>query len=319
MDTQVGSGADQRDGHTYNNGIAQPFVADMDGDSKGDAIFAGDLFGNLWMWKWNSTDSAMKSLLEDGSHVPLPIFISRSSADENPYGNKLQAITTRPVVGRSKGKTMVFWGTGKYIETPDAVNTNVSTATRNITQTIYGLNINGLTATATRADLLQQRIIAQAKDSNLIEKRALSSTPIPANKKGWFLDLWGVTNTTTANNTAVTRKGNNEGERVSANPYLRFDTLVVVSSIPPIDECSSVGSNWYYEFKAFEGISVDQADPSQPNWADKAKTRKADDGVPTDPDVDGNDIITNPTDPSAIEKSELKRPSSGRLSWRQLF
>lgn len=334
LDTKYGFGKDPRDlavdastTHSYNNGIAEPFVADWDGDGLGDAIYAGDLFGNLWKWSWDSNSKTFIPALENGSN-PAPIFVATAAGNGNsPYDGLRQAITTRPVVGRESSTTMIFFATGKYLETRDDENDNLPGSTvvqkksRNITQSIYGIKDYQQWSTKTeRSDLQVQSVIAQAKDSNGVNKRAISSTKMATDKKGWLLDLWGVTNATTtaAEGQGITKESTNHGERVIGNPYLSFSVLLVSSAIPVEDACDDGGSSWYYKLNGFTGTTIEKLNTTASGWADNSSVAETSTGLGHGPDVLGGSGLTNDTS-GKTEPKVVGEQNRGRLSWRQLF
>jgi len=254
---------------------------------------------------------------------PTPIFVATAPASGNsPYNSLRQAITTRPVVGRLGSQTMIMFGTGKYLENRDDENTNQTGAntaaakTRNITQSIYGIrDYQQWTSQTARGDLQVQSIIAEAADTNGVKKRAISGTQLATDKKGWLLDLWGVTNTVSG---TIAKESTNHGERVIANPYLSFSTLLVSSSIPAEDVCSGGGSSWLYRLNPFLGTSLDKLDASQSGWANSSTIEKSDTGLGHGADVLGGVGQGNDTS-GAIKKTPVTTDSKGRLSWRQLF
>ena len=312
LHTNTNAGSDPRRPATdYNNAVAEPFVADINGNDKGDAIYAGDIFGNLWKWKW--VNSAWTPALGLGN----PLFVAQAGADGTTYAGRRQSITSRPVVGRKGGQDMIFFGTGKYLETPDAVNTS---SDLNITQSIYGIYDNQ-PALLARGDLQTRSIVAEGKDSNGVWKRAITSEAMATGKKGWYLDLWGVTNSTLATGASAQRKSWNEGERVVANPYLRFDTLTVTSSIPSPDACEGDGSSWYYEFDAFTGrqSNYQNIDPTLSSWGDNSTVRRADDGLGTNANLSSVGMIVNETGGKKPKEQPSSNPEKGRLSWRLMY
>lgn len=205
------------------NGLASPAVADIDGDGTADYIFAGDLNGEMWQFDVTSSTAS------DWSNTAnfRSIFTARDAS-----GNR-QPITARPAVGfhpTSLSGLMVYFGTGKYIETTDA---SIVGAT---TQTFYGIwNQQGSVSpvsTPTRGDLLKQEFLGTAFGSDArtttdypISWRDGVPPPTPSHI-GWYLDL------------------PTPGERVFTNALLRDDHLLFTTAIPSDDPCLTGGSGW---------------------------------------------------------------------------
>jgi type IV pilus assembly protein PilY1 len=105
------------------NGLSTPVVIDVNYDNKVDYVYAGDLEGNLWKFDLTSADHNNWTVAyKDGSGNPQPLF----QAPDQP-------ITTKPDVMRHPQRHgyMVVFGTGKYLEVSDFVDTSVNT--------IYGI------------------------------------------------------------------------------------------------------------------------------------------------------------------------------------
>lgn len=223
IDTGVGT-------TTTPNGLASPAVIDYDGDNVADYVYAGDLQGN--MWRFDLTSSTPSNWTAAANRKI--IYTAKDSAS-NP-----QPITSRPVVSRHPSGLpgfMVYFGTGKYLETSDASIAGAKT------QTFYGIWDNSGASNPTRTDLLQQTVISTQTVSG-ISYRVLSNntmvwragTPPPSPSYiGWYLDL-----PTT-------------GERVTNTPMLRSGAAIFTTVIPSSDPCSIGGSGWLMEINAANG------------------------------------------------------------------
>lgn len=218
--------------NTTPNGLATPTPVDIDGDGIVDYIYAGDLRGNLWKFDVRSTTATDWS----SSTNRKILFTAMDSA------NIPQPITGRPTVGphpASLAGYMVYFGTGKYLETSDASTVGATT------QTFYGVwdDINGLSTVATpmtRANLQAQTVI-NTQTVLGFDYRVISNTPLVwntgagAGSVGWYLDL-----PTT-------------GERQITNPVLRSGRIIFTTLIPSNDPCASGGDGWLMELNVANG------------------------------------------------------------------
>jgi type IV pilus assembly protein PilY1 len=237
FDTLVGSS-------TTPNGLSSPFIVDDNGNGTIDAVYAGDLLGNLWKFDIStSTPSSWK--IAYGTSTPAPLFIACS--DGSNCNNTRQPITSAPQVGsvgpsQSTGGDMVYVGTGKYFETSD---NDLSTAK---TQTFYGIwdqcplmdtsnpnSTSPATICNTSVPSPTRRSPANTPASALIEQKILvqsgtpvlrgttdNKTPDYPTKRGWYMDFLNP------NSSPAT----NDGERIVSTSLLR-DGRVLFSTLTP--------------------------------------------------------------------------------------
>ncbi|MCW8889494.1 MAG: PilC/PilY family type IV pilus protein [Sedimenticola sp.] len=203
------------------NGMSTPAPVDTDGDGLVDAIYAGDLYGNMWKVDVSSTNTN----LWDNSSKRYKLF---SAVDDASPTNK-QPITTRPDVGAHPlGGVMVYFGTGKYFETGDNNPSNYGE------QTFYGIRDQG-SAVSGRSDLQEQTVIQEAIATGGVF-RVTSNIPVDwTTKDGWFMDLTDT------------------GEIVVVNPKLNNGLIVFVTQVPSSDPCDSGGYSWIMEMDAVTG------------------------------------------------------------------
>jgi type IV pilus assembly protein PilY1 len=238
------------------NGLATAAPVDVDGDRTVDYIYAGDLLGNLW--KFNVRDSLPASWVVDYN---APLFTT-----EDALGNP-QPITTQPEVGLhpefnagsdrfSNGGLMIYFGTGKYLETSDNEVASVQT------QTFYGVwdpDKNTLPTTLGRANLLAQTIeeegpvtIGTPPDTVTVTVRVTTDNgPIKwpldpgavgaGEHLGWFMDL------------IVSGSGDNRGERQVTTPILRGGRIIFTTLIPAGPSCVFGGEGFLMELDAADG------------------------------------------------------------------
>lgn len=297
------------------NGLSSPIVIDVDGDKIADAVYAGDLQGNLW--KFDVTCPGKQSCEKQwaiSTSNKNPLFAAKDASGH------VQAITAKPQVSQSNldpSSFMVYFGTGRYFANGD----NLPTANP-ATQSFYGILDDGST-TASRSALVQQSILKETALGNATA-RITSNNPVDyQSKKGWYMDL------------------TTPGERVISNPRLSGGRIIFSSLIPATDSCSFGGYSWLMELDAFTGSRVtnpafdlngpsgvadgfiDSNDRVVSNNASIAPSgKKSSVGMTGTPAViaDGNKEykLTSGTSGMIEKTAESKPNKSGRTSWQQL-
>lgn len=278
------------------NALAEPVIADTNGDGVGDYLYAGDLFGNLWKVKLDSDLNQWAFTTDHNGTTtgatPLPLFkaVSREG--------KPQPITVRPSVARHpNGGVLVFVGTGKYLEASDISVTNQPT------QSVYAIwDKAGRTTEITRSKLLAQTL--GATDTSVTpHRRATSTDAIDWTKhQGWYLDLYS--------------NGSNGGERVNSRILVTNQQAAITSMIPSDDICAGGGSGWYMAVNIYNGsnqkllehsIKLDRI-PSEPVY-NYSTTTNGDYQAGNALQTDGGTIINAPT--------TLYKTGAG--SWQRLY
>ena len=236
IDTGIGHSA------TYSgnkpNGLSTVAPVDIDGDSVIDYIYGGDLYGHLWKFDVNSSD-----ISDWDVYAGKPLF-SACAADTCDNTNR-QPITVRPQVGYKKGDAgyMVFFGTGKYLETSD------DSAVGQTTQSFYGIwdqNYDeGTFTTIGRSSLQQQQIIKEVSEFSY-DLRVTTNEPMGSGDLGWYMDLINVDGGNT----------NNYGERQVSDPILRNGRIIFTTLIPSSDPCEYGGTSWLMELDAQQGARL---------------------------------------------------------------
>jgi type IV pilus assembly protein PilY1 len=231
LDTQAGSA-------TTPNGLSTPIAVDTNNDKMVDAIYAGDLLGNLWKFDVSSNNSASWNVAHNGA----PLFVACTDASN--CNTTRQPITSKPQVGnvgtsQTSGGVMVYFGTGKYFELIDNDVTNPQL------QTFYGIWDNNVTVS--KSNLQQQSIIAEVT-SGVFNLRATSDTEvIYPTSKGWYMNLLQPSAKTSI------------GERVVSTPLLRNGKIIFVTliPIPPVgnDVCGAAAgsTSWLMELDGITG------------------------------------------------------------------
>jgi type IV pilus assembly protein PilY1 len=217
---------------TSPNGLSGAYAVDIDGDYIVDYVYAGDLKGN--MWKFDLRDTTPTNWKTGAS---ILYTASYATAGDQP-------ITAAPVVGPHPNGlsygVMVYFGTGKYLESTDSTTTNQTT------QSFYAIWDKLQGATVTKSSLLQQTILAEVTVApNTF--RAISNNPINWNASpgpqnlGWYLNLF------------VTGASSNNGERQISQPILRNNNVIFTTMSPSSDLCTFGGSSWIMELDSASG------------------------------------------------------------------
>lgn len=211
LDTGVGSSANK-------NGLSTPSLIDLDGNGTIDRIYAGDLHGNLWAFDVSDSSASNWDVAhKDTSSNNVPLFAAGTT----------KPITMQPLVHKvdwvtnSTGITpnlMIYFGTGQYIATGDATNTDQ--------QSFYGIWDTG--ATVLSSQLVEQTFLTGfPADARVLSANNVSFQNPPSNGNlGWFLNLPAT------------------GERVVVNAFELQGLIFFNTVIPTSTPCSAGGSSW---------------------------------------------------------------------------
>ncbi len=239
---------DCSDKNSQCNGLSTPAVVDLNGDGIADRVYAGDLQGNLWTFDLSSTnkDNWSKSLLfkAEISDTSQPIT-SRPAVTLHPYQQRL---TTAP-------NTMVFFGTGQYINAKDINNTD--------TQSFYGIWDNGSSTPTHRDDLVKQQILTDSNipsNIRIISDNSVNYSTTAPIIRGWYLDF--------DSKTAA------EKERIIADPIIFGELIAFTTTVPDPNLCGIAGGSWL--------MVLDSNSGSQPNFTALDRNR---DGLFNEKDI----------------------------------
>jgi type IV pilus assembly protein PilY1 len=260
LDTGQGKAQDPNTSNTP-NGLATVSPVDVDGDRIIDYIYGGDLFGNLW--KFDVTDKiASNWTIAYGGN---PLFVARDASGVR------QSITASVEVGPhpttksggafNDGGYMVYFGTGKYLESADNV------ASGQQTETFYGIwdpNLGSKPdyhAGGWRAKLLQQQILDEttvningtSADARVTSDNSISWPTDPltpgSDNLGWYMDLI---------NTGASPL-DNKGEKQVTTPILRNGRIIFTTLIPSGSSCIFGGDGWLMELDSADGSRLGDA------------------------------------------------------------
>ncbi|MDG4559698.1 MAG: PilC/PilY family type IV pilus protein [Candidatus Competibacter sp.] len=305
------------------NGLATPAVIfDPASPSVAKYAYAGDLLGNLWKFDLSGVGGV--------AYGGKALFSAKS-----PSGNQPQPITIRPEVDvhPSLDGYLIYFGTGKYIETTDNQTAGQPT------QTLYAVwdRDNPALAPAllpqTRAHLLQQEIRSAGSpyvvtnrqiiwhyDANPANPTNPSGTP-PTDHVGWYLDLIVA--------------GNNRGEKQVTNGLLVEKKVVFNTIIPSLDVCDAGGtsntiildaiSGGRLAASAFKGVPM-VPNPDNPTEMVPVSSQPSDTmGILSEPKLvenleTGQNYIVSLGSSGQPDSSEVDpaQQTIGRRFWRQL-
>ncbi len=203
------------------------------------AVYAGDLLGNVWKFDVSKEDTSAWVVAFDGK----PLFTALDTDPHGRHGKKYsQPITSGLALMPYNGGTLVFVGTGKYFETGD--NT-FSAASKPRANSIYGLWDDGKTAITDKGLLVEQSMSALTAGTDLYTGELFrtgtnEAVKYSATQRGWFMDLQFDTIF--------------EGERVINRPVLHGQRILFSAIIPgDKDACDGGGGSDFIELNAANG------------------------------------------------------------------
>lgn len=213
------------------NGLTSVVGWDADGNGTVDAVYGGDMLGNIWKF-----DLAKKQTNDWVVHQGKPLFTATS-----PDGSTVQPVTgglTLALHPRTY-QPWLFFGTGRLMTTGDMTSTDV--------QSLYGMVDDGSAKLRSGAGAnLTQRSIVEATTLEGFPVRAFERRqPLPAGSKGWYIDLLKPPVPGTA-----------EGERAVSDAQLYGDVLIISTVIPTADACQADGRGYINAIDAYTGTST---------------------------------------------------------------
>ncbi len=198
-------------GDTSNrNGLSTPAVIDEDGNGTADRVYAGDLYGDLWAFDIDDSNTSKWVVAHKSGNTYVPLYDGLST----------QPITVEPVVANHPTESgspsyMVFFGTGQYLVDGDKTSTD--------TQSFYGIWDSG-DKELQRSDLIQQTFeTGFASNVRVLSDNAVNYS---SGDDGWYIDLPTST------------------ERVVVNPVQRGEVVYFNTLISSTDPCTYGGSGW---------------------------------------------------------------------------
>ena len=228
LSTEVGSNVkDSEDANGLNSAIGW----DADGNGTVDAVYGGDMLGNVWKFDLSSSSASSWGVANDEA----PIFSAINAAGDR------QPITAGLTVALHPRtyQPWLFFGTGRLLTSGDMTSIDV--------QSLYGFVDDGSSKSRTGAGAnLTQRSIVEANTLEGLPVRAFERRQaLPAGSKGWYIDLLQPPVPGTA-----------EGERAVSDAQLYGDVLIISTVIPTADACQSDGRGYINAIDAYTGTST---------------------------------------------------------------
>ena len=220
------------------NALAQPLLVDNNSDGIADYIYAGDLFGNMWVFDVSSDDTDDWGIKKTNG---APLFTAISPTLENGVYMP-QPITTRPSVVRHPDGVgvLVAFGTGKYVESDDISTTDQATQSFYVVEDNLDLSVVTAARSASGfSNLQKQSITKESSTSRLLSTNSLDWDNI----SGFYIDL------------VNTEDGNTEnyGEKQVVGSTILGTKVSFVTLIPGTDPCVAGGTGWYMELNLYTG------------------------------------------------------------------
>lgn len=222
--------------------------------------YGGDLLGNLW--RFDLLNGTVSKIIALGSNQP---------------------ITVAPEIADASGKTVLYFGTGRYLSQDDLALDKQ--------QAIYGVKDNG-TSEVLKNTLVEQTITGNVLSANTVDWNV---------NGGWVINL------------------PDDKERVALEAKLVMGTLMVASIVPEASECEPGGRGNLYFIDYFNGGSVDgeQAVFSYPSPIVGMSEVLTSGGLKMIP-VTGDGKIGKPRDVPKRASGGGGPESGRRLMWREL-
>ncbi|PWE43978.1 pilus assembly protein [Pseudomonas prosekii] len=261
------------------------------------AAYGGDLKGRLWKFDLSATAPETWGVAFAGK----PLFTTP--------GGATQPITAQPLLAdNAQGGKQIFFGTGKFNETPDKINKDL--------QGFYSIwDADGGGGQLTVANLQSQSItgVTSSSTGGQFITTTQNETTYPA-EKGWYLPL--------VYNNVLT------GERVINQASLVAGRIVfTTASVDTTDPCASFGTGKLVELDAFSGKMLNYAvlDTNGDGLVDSTDSISSGviftGGIPTLNAIVNNASRKIVNDSSGGISSLVEKPGGGgsrRIMWRQI-
>ncbi len=187
-----------------------------DTDATTEALYGGDLLGNVWRFDISDPDMA-------NWRVAKVAELKTTAGDYQP-------ITVEPELGEVQGKRVIFIGAGQYLGDTDVIGNSPENALARRRMSFYALR-DELTHTSATTPLITSRsmLVTQTATKSADTITITSSAVDFRDKYGWVIDLPET------------------GERVSTNPVLSGGVITFTTNVPNgTDPCNPGGSSWIY-------------------------------------------------------------------------
>ncbi|MBI1395078.1 MAG: PQQ-binding-like beta-propeller repeat protein [Betaproteobacteria bacterium] len=264
------------------------FAQRGDVDATTDAVYGGDLRGNVWRFDLSgaSTTSwyvAKVATLKDGT-------------------GQTQPVTVEPELGVIQNKRVIFVGTGEYLGDSDVLNSATeNTSVSRQTQSFYALRDDPSYTSISTPLISGRSALQQQTATKTADSVDITSTNVSfVDKSGWFFDLPDT------------------GERVVTNPVLSGGVLAFTSNIPDgSDACNPGGSSWLYFVDYATGGTISGATSAGSKLGSFLSSRPVLIKLPSGEIVG----LVRTSNASTVNKDLPSKPNSTtgrRVSWREV-
>jgi type IV pilus assembly protein PilY1 len=204
---------------TAPSGLAalSPFAQRAQIDPTVEAVYGGDLLGNVWRFDLSGDTVASW-------------YVAKLAALKNSAGQP-QPVTVEPDLGVIKGRRVVFVGTGQTLGDSDVLGSpteNTSVSRR--TNSVYALRDDPAHTSSTATLISGRNAMVRQTVTKTSDTINITSTSVNwGTSAGWYFDLPDT------------------GERADTSPALSSGVLTVNTNIPnKMDACNPGGSSWQY-------------------------------------------------------------------------
>ncbi|RKF18425.1 pilus assembly protein [Alginatibacterium sediminis] len=326
LDTKVGDASNP-------NGLSSVLAVDTNSDKLIDAVYAGDLQGNMWKFDLSANNSNSWEVAYGNSSTPESLY---QACDGTCSSSTWRPITAKPrAIAHPHGGVMVLFGSGSFFRDDDITASRV--------EAMYGIWDNG--AVVSPVNLQEQTIIYEKTASDvetsdgtsIYDIRTVSDTKVTyPSQKGWYLNVISPHSVDSSDNIILT------GERIVDDIQVHKGRAIFTTIIPSSAECESGGDSWLMEIDPINGSRLNYnvidvngdgsvsggdyiniaADGEDAIWV-PASGRKSDQ-IESSPVIieaaDGSKefkYISGTNGISTVVESTFDE-NSGRMSWRQV-
>lgn len=310
------------------NGLSSPAIIDLNGDRVADKAYAGDLYGNLWVFDLCNYDSATSACQTTGWGLANSLPLMTAVDDGSPA--KAQPITVKPVVSLDPASVdadslIIAFGTGQYLASNDVTNTDVQSfyAVRDDDAIENGVNADYGLEPRKSADKFKEQIITEQACTQAGctgDVRVITDTNMVSNDNGWFIDF----------NFDDTAGNPVDGERMVVNPKIRSNTLFFNTVKPDARKCYAGGNGWLMSVNLKNGgrplspvfdLNNDGVFDSNDQQGSTNPAGQKVFAIPAESTFLGDNQYT-PDSEGNISKRKVniaKNQREGRMSWKELF
>lgn len=204
-------------------------------DATIEAVYGGDLLGNVWRFDINGADTQTPARWADIGAAGIDVQSLATLRDS--LGNP-QPITSKPLITLNGSTLMLIIGTGKYLGSIDPADTSQ--------QSFYAMKDTFGVPTAPATSIYgnprtQGTFVQQLQAIGTCPPGALSSVCTPGSSV-----VLSTNRAVTAANAGWYFDFAHSGERVNTNPDILQGTIALVTNAPSSSSCSIGGDSYLY-------------------------------------------------------------------------